>query len=97
MFGYLVKVRGTAYLWGSSTLTTDLGWPLLLAISNDVLGEPIDLVSETSDNQSTNHGTLQAGQSWTLPLIGLRGVSAACTTDTTVTCTILLPHLAHEP
>ena len=92
MHGYLVKVRGKSYLWGSSGITSDLTWPLLLVLNNDLLGDPINLGSDSSNGESSL-GTLQPGECWTIPLKGLRGVHAVCETDTTVICTLLLPKL----
>jgi hypothetical protein len=93
MYNYIVRVRGTTYVWGSGTLTVALAWPLLLVINNDLLGDPIDLGSDTTGPGPTSYGTLQPGECWTLPLQGLRGVFASCTTDTTLACSILVPQL----
>jgi hypothetical protein len=93
MFNYIVTVRGKTYLWGSSGITADLQWPLLLVISNAVVGDAIGLGSDGADG-SGDYGTVQAGECWTLPLLGLRGVFATCPTDSTVACAILLPQVS---
>lgn len=93
MYSYAVKVRAESYLWGSAGLNTSLEWPLLLIINNDPLGDPIEVGSEATPASRTIHGTLQAGECWTVPLHGLRGVFATCSTDTTILCTILVPNI----
>ncbi len=94
MNSYDVKVRGTMYLWGSAGITVNLGWPLLLVVRNDVVGDPITIGTETTTTDSRKtFGTLQPGESYTLPLLNLRGVFAKCDTDSNVTCTILVPHV----
>lgn len=90
MYSYIVKVRERSYLWGSGGISTDSAWPLLLVVNNDHLGDPIGIGSESA-NGGTDMGTLQPGECWTVPLLGLRGVYATCASDSTVACTILLP------
>jgi hypothetical protein len=97
MFGYEVRVRGTTYLWGSKGISANLHWPLLLAIRNDVVGEPIKIQSETDKGVKTLIGTLDAGECHTVSLLGLRGVLATCDPDSTVTCMILVPHIGPPP
>ncbi|MEU4644294.1 hypothetical protein [Micromonospora sp. NPDC023814] len=85
MYSYIVKVRGKTYVWGSDRLSVNLTWPLLLVINNDALGDPIDLGSEaTGPGGQTSFGSLQPGQCWTVPLLGLRAVFANCQADTTL-------------
>jgi hypothetical protein len=93
MYGYEVKVRGTLYLWGSSGVASNLQWPLLLILRNDVVGDPIEIQSETADGHKSVIGTLQKGECYTLPLLGLRGVLATCDVDSNVTCVILVPNI----
>jgi hypothetical protein len=95
VYSYDVKVRGeTMFLWGSAGITVNLSWPLLLVIRNDVQGDPVTFGSETttSDSRKT-FGTLQPGECYTIPLLGLRGVFATCPADSVVSCTILVPQL----
>jgi hypothetical protein len=66
---------------------------LLLSLRNDVLGDPVELQSETADGIKRAIGTLQAGECCTLPLLGLRGILASCDVDSNVSCVILVPHL----
>jgi hypothetical protein len=87
MYTYSVKVRTKVYLWGSSGVTTDLGVPLLLIIQNDLWGDPVSLGSYAGSGEA-DLGTIQPGECWTIPLIGLRGVHAICDTDSTVNCVI---------
>jgi hypothetical protein len=94
MYSYDVKVRDTMFLWGSSGVTVNLSWPLLLVIRNDVFGEPVTFGTETTTTGSQKtFGTLQPGECYTLPLLGLRGVFASCAVDSHVTCTIVAPQL----
>jgi hypothetical protein len=97
MYGYEVKVRGTTYLWGSKGIASNLQWPLLLTILNEIVGEPVAIQTETADGHQTSIGTLQAGECHMLPLLGLRGVLATCDMDSNVTCTILTPNLGPLP
>jgi hypothetical protein len=102
MYVYDVKVRGVMYLWGSDGIAANFSWPLLLSVRNDVAGDPVTISTETvgSSVQSTI-GTLQPGQCYTIPLLGLKGVSATCQVDanvtSNVTCALLLPQLAAAP
>ncbi|TWG78961.1 hypothetical protein L602_000800000300 [Cupriavidus gilardii J11] len=96
MHNYVVRVRGKTYAWGSSDIHIDLEYPLLLVINNDALGDPVELRSENVAGGVTALGTLQPGECWTLPLRGLRGVSAICSTDTSLACSILVPHLGSQ-
>ncbi|GGU12982.1 hypothetical protein GCM10010272_67790 [Streptomyces lateritius] len=94
MYSYAIPVRGKTYLWGSGGLSVAFTWPLLLVIRNDPLGDPIDVGSEGSGSSaSTSYGTLQPGECWTIPVQGLRGVFANCSTDTTVSCSLVVPAL----
>ena len=94
MIRYQVKVRGTMYLWGSAGITVDLEWPLLLNIRNDVFGEPVTFGTETTSADSRKtFGTLQPGESYTIPLLNIRGVFASCDLDSPVTCTLTVPQL----
>jgi hypothetical protein len=88
MYTYSVKVRAKVYLWGSSGVAQDLSVPVLLIIHNDILGDPVSLGSDSGAN-GTNLGTLQPGECWTIPLLGLRGVHATCDSDSTLNCMII--------
>src|SRR5512135_432503 len=95
MSRYRVKVRGTKFLWGSSGVTVNLEWPMLLTIRVDEFGEPITFGTEsTSENSHKTFGTLQPGESYTIPLLNLRGVFAHCDLDSNVSCTLLVPQLS---
>jgi hypothetical protein len=83
------------YLWGSKGISANLQWPLLLTLRNDIVGEPVEIHSETAAGHKTLIGTLQAGECHTLPLLGLRGVLATSNPDSNVTCMILVPHIGH--
>jgi hypothetical protein len=89
-YDYCVRVRGTAYLWGSSGLTLDMTFPspLLLHISNDTFGEPVTLGTETVGAVPTTIGTLRPGEHVTIPIQGLSGVVAAASPHSTVTCSL---------
>ena len=91
MFQYIVRVRGTAYVWGSSDLDVALSMPLVLVMNNDAFGDVVEIASESPVGTPAVLGTLQPGQCWTLVLTGLRGVTATCETDTTLACAILRP------
>lgn len=93
MYGYDVKVRGSLYLWGSAGISGALSWPLLLNIRVDLLGDPVELQSESADGQKNLIGTLGPGECYTLPLLNLRGVIAACEQDASVSCVLLVPQL----
>lgn len=98
MYQFTVKVRGTMFLWGSGSLTVNLGWPVLLVIRNDDYGEPVTFGTETTSAGSRNTlGTLQPGECYTIPLLNIRGVFATCDLDSSVTCTLLLPHVVPPP
>ncbi|CAG9167342.1 hypothetical protein CURE108131_04265 [Cupriavidus respiraculi] len=96
MHNYVVRVRGKAYAWGSSEIHVDLQYPLLLVVNNDMLGDPVELRSENVAGGVTALGTLHPGECWTIPLEGLRGVSANCSTDTSLACSLLIPQLGPQ-
>jgi hypothetical protein len=89
-YDYRVRVRGTMYLWGSAGVTQDATFPnpLLLHVSNDTFGEPVTIKTETAAGAHTAIGTIQAGEHFTIPIQGLRGVAATCAPHSTVTCSI---------
>ena len=94
MTQYEVKVRGRMYLWGSAGVTVNLAWPMLLAFRVDVFGEAITFGTETSTpNSVVTFGTLQPGESYTIPLQNLRGVFANCDLNTSVYCTLIVPQV----
>ncbi len=90
MYSYSVKVRTKAYLWGSDGVTLKLTIPLLLVLQNDPWGDPITISLDSITNVDAV-GTLQPGECWTLPLLGVRGVFATCDADSTVSCMIMTP------
>lgn len=93
---YRVKIldRDT-YLWGSAGITVNLGVQLLLCIRVDEFGEPITIGTETtSPGSRKTFGVLQPGESYTIPLNGLRGVFSVCNTphaDSIVSCWVIQP------
>lgn len=89
MYTYIVRVRGTKYLWGSKNLTVDLNGRLFLVINNDSAGDTVELSAAGSTGTPTPLGSLAPGECWTFPLEGLRGVAATCSTDSTLACSIL--------
>lgn len=89
MFQYVVRVRDKVYIWGGADLSMSLAAPLILVINNDRLGDQVALASEANQGAPTPLGTLRPGECWTLPLNGLRGVTASCASDTTLVCAIL--------
>ena len=97
MYAYDTKVRGSTYLWGSDGIASSLNWPLLLTVRVDVLGDPVQIQSELPNGQKTIIGTLQAGECYTMSLLGLRGVIATCDQDASVSCVILVPQLHAVP
>ena len=88
MYQYPVRVRGKIYVWGSADLNEPLGLQLILVINNNPYGDAAKIATETPSGTSPI-GTLQPGECWTLPLHGLKGVTASCDTDTTLSCAIL--------
>lgn len=89
-YDYYVRVRGTVYLWGSGGVTQKMTFPnpLLLHISNDTFGEPVTLGTETVSGVHTAIGTIQAGEHFTIPIQGIRGVVATCSPHSTVICSL---------
>jgi len=86
------------FLWGSGGVTVNLEWPMLLTIRVDEFGEPITFGTETtSQNSRKTFGTLQPGETYTIPLISLRGVFAHCELDSQVTCTLTTPQVVPAP
>lgn len=85
---YQVRVRGTMYLWGSANIAPYTASPtLLLHIRNNVFGQPVQLAT-VPPGAITPLGTLNAGECYTIAIQNLSGVSATCTTESTVDCLI---------
>ena len=89
-WSYSIRVRGVNYLWGSAGITRNLTFdrPLVLHISNDVFGETITFGTEVASGLQTTIGTLDAGESISIPLTKIRGVFATCNLESTVRCVI---------
>lgn len=85
-FGHRRRIRGTMYIWGSRGITTDLHFqsPLILYLRNDVFGQPITIHTEKADGTRTALGTLKAGEYLSIPVQDIRGVSATCDLESTV-------------
>jgi hypothetical protein len=91
MYSYEVKVRDRVWLWGSAGIRVNLNWPVLLTIRNNLFGEAIQIGTQRGGVDAQQIGSLQPGESYTIPLVGLSGVFATCSTDTSVACTIDTP------
>lgn len=85
-FGYRRRIRGTMYIWGSAGITSNLHFPtpLIFYLRNDAFGEPVTVRTETADGGSTTIGTLGAGEYLAIPIQDIRGISAACDLESTV-------------
>ncbi len=85
-FGHRRRIRGTIYIWGSRGITTNLHFqsPLILYLRNDVFGQPITIHTEKADGTRTALGTLGAGEYLSIPVQDIRGVSATCALESTV-------------
>ena len=90
---YQVRVRGSAYLWGSAGLGVDLTFdrPLVLYVRNPVFGETITLGTERANGTRTVLGTLSPGETVAIPMQTIRGVFAQCALEFTVRCAIKAP------
>jgi hypothetical protein len=93
LYSYEVKVRGTTYLWGSLGIEVDLKWPLLLSVRNDLAGETVTILTETTSGQKTTIGMLEPGECHTFSLLGARGAVATCPKGSTVVCFVFAPHI----
>ena len=84
---YEVRVRGTLYLWGSAGITVNANFatPLLLHVRNNVFGQPIELHTKTTSSAAAL-GTLQPGETYTIPIQNMSGVYATCTGESLVDC-----------
>ena len=91
MYQYTLRVRGEKYLWGSSGMLLNFDGPMLLVVSNDQFGSPINLFTETKDGAASRvpFGQLDVGQTYTFALSGLHGVVAQCALNSDVQCTIV--------
>lgn len=92
---YEVRVRGTApasptYLWGSAGITKNITFdkPLLLHMRNDVFGEAVTFGTRVASGTQTTLGTLQPGETVSIPMQGISGVFATCPLESTVACMI---------
>jgi hypothetical protein len=85
---YEVRVRGTMYLWGSAGITVNSTFdkPLLLHVRNNVFGEVLTLGTQVAGGAQTPLGTLQPGETMSVPIQNISGVFATCTLETNVDC-----------
>jgi hypothetical protein len=85
-----VKVRGTAYIWGSASVLANITFPqpLVLHIHNDVLGEDVMLSTAATGEPPAELGTISAGQALSIPLQDVTGVVATCDLQSRVRCTL---------
>jgi hypothetical protein len=96
---YRVKVKRQipTSLWGGDGIGLNashmINVPVLLNVRVDDIGEQITLrfkVAGTSGGPQ-DYGTLQPGETFTVPLQGLTSVFAECDFDTFVDCYIFCP------
>lgn len=87
---YEVRVRGTAYLWGSAGLTENITFdkPLLLHLRNDTFGEAVTFGTQVASGTQSTIGTLEPGQCVSIPVQGISGVFATCAQESVVGCLI---------
>jgi hypothetical protein len=88
---YVVRVRGTKFLWGSAGVTRDVSFasPLLLHIRNSVEGQPVSVGTQTADGKQTTIAVLQAGETLSIAIQDIIGVFATCTPfESEVDCAI---------
>jgi hypothetical protein len=87
---YEVKVRGTMFLWGSAGITVDAAFskPILLHVRNNVFGEVVTVGTQIASGPQTILGTLQPGESYSIPIQNISGVFATCALETSVDCLI---------
>jgi hypothetical protein len=87
---YEIRVRGTAYLWGSAGVTKNqiFNKPLVLHIRNDVFGVKISLGTEVASGAKTAIGTLEHGECLSIAVQDMSGVYATCDGESNVACLI---------
>jgi hypothetical protein len=87
---YRLRVRGSAFLWGSAGIAHDIVFdkPLILHVRNDPTGDPLKL--ETVAASGTRHaiGTLGPGECVSLSIQKITGIAASCKGETMVGCII---------
>ncbi len=91
---YEVRVRGVhMYLWGSAGILVDVAFssPLMLHVRNNVFGQPIALYTQTTSS-TTSLGTLQPGETYTIPIQNMSGVYASCAGESLVDCLLQGAH-----
>jgi hypothetical protein len=89
-WAYRIRIRGTAYLWGSAGIEQDMTFPasLLLHVRNDLYGQPVTLSTQVADGTQTTIGTLQAGEIFSIPIQGISGIVGQSKQGSTVECWI---------
>jgi hypothetical protein len=87
---YEVRVRGTMFLWGSAGIAVDTTFskPLLLHVRNHVFGEVVTIGTQVASGVKHVFGTLQPGESFSIPIQNISGVFATCALETNVDCLI---------
>jgi hypothetical protein len=86
---YRVKVRGRVYLWGSAGIDTNSDLPLLLSVRVDDFGEPVTLeIKRRGEDELELLGTLQPGETYTLPITQMQGLAGFSNVDSCVYCSL---------
>lgn len=87
---YWLRVRGSAFLWGSAGIAHDIVFdkPLLLHVRNDPTGDPLKLETVAASGARHAIGTLGPGECVSLPIQKIAGIAATCKGETVVGCII---------
>jgi hypothetical protein len=87
---YVVRVRGTMYLWGSAGVAVNATFPapLLLHVRNNVFGEVVTIGTQVAGGAQTALATLQPGECFSIPVQNISGVYATCALESNVDCLI---------
>ncbi len=87
---FIYRVRETVYLWGSASLKADanFGHPPIIHIRNAKHGDAVTIETVTAAGGSTQIGSLDPGETISLELQGISGITATCNTQSVVYCTI---------
>jgi len=89
---YKIRVRAgkNNFLWGSAGVEDQtFASPLILHIRNDTFGVPITFGTQKAGGTQKTIGTLQPGETVSIPIDKICGVFATCATESIVNCRII--------
>ena len=87
---FTYRVRNTIFVWGSASVTVDSNFtvPPIIHIRNAKHGDDVVIETVTAAGDSTKIATLAPGETLSLEVQAITGVTATCETQSVLYCHI---------